>query len=94
MMRRKKYVFHQKKQEVFNQLNFLCREIEKEGKGGTVELEPDLWPKTRMLADSCGETIYMTRNILLQLVNEGKVIKHSSLLLNSLRWYVKKDGNI
>lgn len=94
MMRRKKSVVHQKKQEIFNQLNLLCRGIEKNGKGDSVELEPDSWPKTRELADRCGETIYMTRNILLQLVNEGKVIKHSSLLLNSLRWYVKKDGKV
>lgn len=93
-MRRKKSVVHQKKQDVFNQLNLLCREMEKDRKGDTLLSEPHSWPKTRELADRCGETIYMTRNILLQLVNEGKVIRHSSLLLNSLRWYVKKNDDI
>lgn len=36
----------------------------------------------------------MMRNILLQLVDEGKVIKHASLLSNSLRWYINKEDGI
>lgn len=91
-MRRKKTIVQQKKQEVLQQLSLICSELEEKA---TVEvlLHPDLWPKTRVLADGCGESIYMTRNILLQLVEEGTIIKHDELLSNSLRWYVNKGGN-
>lgn len=45
------------------------------------------WPKTRMLANSCNETIYTTRLMLLQLEEEGKVLCSHRRIQNSLRWY-------
>ncbi len=36
----------------------------------------------------------MMRNILLQLVDEGKVIKHTSPLSHSLRWYINEEDVI
>ncbi|QGU89576.1 FaeA/PapI family transcriptional regulator [Erwinia sorbitola] len=93
-MRRTKLVVQEKKQEVLRTLNLLCGGMNESREKGRGFSNPETWPKTRELADSCGETIYMTRNILLQLVNEGKVIKHSSPLLNSLRWYANKNDGI
>lgn len=52
---------------------------------------PDLefWPKTRDISDRCDFSIYVTRSLLLQLVEEGKIIKSPQLYSNSLRWFIK-----
>lgn len=93
-MKIKKTPVEQKKCEMLHQLALICGEIESSrGEGGGLQ-QPEVWPKTRDLADSCGESIYITRTLLLQLVAEGKVIKHSSLLLKSLRWYINKNDGI
>ncbi|MBD8107844.1 hypothetical protein EpCFBP13511_07110 [Erwinia persicina] len=92
-MRIKKTPVAQKKCEMLHQLSLICSEIDaRRGEGGALQ-QPEVWPKTRDLADSCGESIYITRTLLLQLVAEGKVIKHSSLLLKSLRWYINKNNS-
>lgn len=49
---------------------------------------PELWPKTRELADMCGENIYVTRTLLLALEKEGKVRCTHRSINNSLRWYI------
>jgi hypothetical protein len=49
---------------------------------------PELWPKTRELADKCGENIYVTRTLLLALEKEGKVHCTHRSINNSLRWYI------
>lgn len=48
---------------------------------------PEQWPKTRELADKCGENIYTTRTLLLALEKEGKVRCTHRSINNSLRWY-------
>lgn len=93
-MRRNKTAVQLKKQEAFRTLALICQEIASSPKEGAPVSDPTLWPKTRELADNCGESIYMMRNILLQLVDEGKVIKHASLLSNSLRWYINEGDGI
>ncbi|MEJ5062369.1 MULTISPECIES: hypothetical protein [Erwiniaceae] len=93
-MRRNKTAVQLKKQEAFRMLALICQEIASRPKMGTHLSDPTLWPKTRELADNCGESIYMMRNILLQLVDEGKVIKHASLLSNSLRWHINEGDGI
>lgn len=75
-------------------LALICQEIAPRPNEGTQLSDPSLWPNTRELADNCGESIYMMRNILLQLVDEGKVIKHASLLSNSLRWHINEGGGV
>jgi DNA-binding transcriptional regulator YhcF (GntR family) len=49
---------------------------------------PEQWPKTRELADQCGENIYTTRTLLLALEKEGKVRCTHRSINNSLRWYI------
>lgn len=49
---------------------------------------PEQWPKTRELADKCGENIYTTRTLLLALEKEGKVRCTHRSINNSLRWYI------
>jgi|UniRef100_A8GKX1 DNA-binding transcriptional regulator YhcF (GntR family) len=49
---------------------------------------PEHWPKTRELADKCGENIYTTRTLLLALEKEGKVSCTHRSINNSLRWYI------
>lgn len=49
---------------------------------------PELWPKTRELADQCGENIYVARTLLLALEKEGKVHCTHRSINNSLRWYI------
>ena len=93
-MRRNKTAVQLKKQEAFRALALICQELASSPKEGTHLSDPTQWPKTRELADNCGESIYMMRNILLQLVDEGKVIKHASLLSNSLRWYINEGDGI
>ena len=39
------------------------------------------------MANSCNETIYTTRLMLLQLEEEGKVLCSHRRIQNSLRWY-------
>ncbi|MEX0634398.1 FaeA/PapI family transcriptional regulator [Serratia ureilytica] len=48
----------------------MCRSCGR-GRGPASPLEQ--WPKTRELADKCGENIYTTRTLLLALEKEGKV---------------------
>jgi len=93
-MRRNKTAVQLKKQEAFRALALICQDLASIPKEGTHLPDPTQWPKTRELADNCGESIYMMRNILLQLVDEGKVIKHASLLSNSLRWYINEGDGI
>ena len=78
-----------KKDEVLNAVYELCE------KHSNVKVKcgqlPDLalWPKTRDISDKCDSSIYVTRSLLLQLVEEGKIIKSPQLYSNSLRWFVK-----
>lgn len=81
-----------KKQEILKTLHCLCKNKASVQGGKCYRPEPEYWPKTRELSDSCGVSIYATRAILLQLVEEGKVIKSPKSLLNSLRWYVKEES--
>lgn len=91
-MRSEKLPRQLKKQEILKTLHRLCKNRALvQGNNGYLP-EPENWPKTRELSDCCGESIYTTRAILLQLVEEGKVIKSPKSLLNSLRWYVKEES--
>ena len=78
-----------KKDEVFKVVSELCE------KHNSVKVQrgqlPDLalWPKTRDISDKCDSSIYVTRSLLLQLVEEGKIIKSPQLYSNSLRWFIK-----
>jgi hypothetical protein len=58
------------------------------GAGGQHPPAPEHWPKTRELADKCGENIYTTRTLLLALEKEGKVSCTHRSINNSLRWYI------
>ncbi|WP_337263548.1 MULTISPECIES: hypothetical protein [unclassified Serratia (in: enterobacteria)] len=52
---------------------------------------PELWPKTRELADRCGENIYVARTLLLALEKEGEVCCTHRSINNSLRWFICTD---
>lgn len=93
-MRRNKTTVELKKQEAFRTLALICQRVASSPEEGPHLSDPTRWPKTRELADNCGESIYMMRNILLQLVDEGKVIKHTSPLSHSLRWYINEEDVI
>lgn len=79
-----------KKTEILKALEALCLENgpPSGGRGALPELHR--WPKTRQISDRCDTSIYVTRAILLQLVEEGKVLKSPELYFNSLRWYIRK----
>lgn len=77
--------FESRKSLMLNVLQGLCRE-RVEGSGGH-HPPPEQWPKTRELADKCGENIYTTRTLLLALEKEGKVHCTHRSINNSLRWY-------
>ena len=62
-----------------------CAESVSKGQGPPSP--PEQWPKTRELADKCGENIYTTRTLLLALEKEGKVHCTHRSINNSLRWY-------
>ncbi|MFC0226911.1 FaeA/PapI family transcriptional regulator [Serratia aquatilis] len=51
---------------------------------------PELWPKTRHIADYCGIDIYASRRYLMQLVKNHQAYVSSSAINNSLRWYIVK----
>ena len=78
-----------KKEDVLKAVFELCelREDSKSQRGQLPDLE--FWPKTRDISDRCDTSIYVTRSLLLQLVEEGKIIKSPQLYSNSLRWFVK-----
>ncbi|MBT0727900.1 FaeA/PapI family transcriptional regulator [Rosenbergiella australiborealis] len=78
-----------KKDEVLNAVSELCEKYTHSmiQKGQLPDL--DFWPKTRDISDRCDSSIYVTRSLLLQLVEEGKVIKSPQLYSNSLRWFIK-----
>lgn len=81
-----------KKDKIFQGLLKLCRErFSSEGVvlNADQSLSEECWPKTREIADDCDESIYVTRNWLLKLNDEGKVVinDHS----HSLRWFVSSD---
>lgn len=48
---------------------------------------PELWPKTRLLANICNEDIYTARLLLLSLEQDGKLLCSKRRIQNSLRWY-------
>ncbi len=79
-----------KKREILQALSELCKDTGRGIQPGSTLPELQFWPKTRQIADSCDASIYVTRSILLQLVEEGKVIKSPQLYFNSLRWFIKK----
>ena len=72
---------------MLNVLRKLCME-RAAGAGGHHPPAPEHWPKTRELADKCGENIYTTRTLLLALEKEGKVSCTHRSINNSLRWYI------
>ncbi|KMV66826.1 FaeA/PapI family transcriptional regulator [Rosenbergiella epipactidis] len=78
-----------KKDEVLKVVSELCEKHNsvKVLRGQLPDLE--LWPKTRDISDKCDSSIYVTRSLLLQLVEEGKIIKSPQLYSNSLRWFIK-----
>ena len=78
-----------KKDEVLKAVIELCERHKQpsEKRGQLPDL--DLWPKTRDISDLCDSSIYVTRSLLLQLVDEGKVIKSPQIYSNSLRWFIK-----
>lgn len=78
-----------KKDEVLKVVSELCEKHNsvKVQRGQLPDLE--LWPKTRDISDKCDSSIYVTRSLLLQLVEEGKIIKSPQLYSNSLRWFIK-----
>ncbi|PIJ43087.1 FaeA/PapI family transcriptional regulator [Tatumella sp. OPLPL6] len=78
-----------KKDEVLKVVSELCEKYNsvKVQRGQLPDLE--LWPKTRDISDKCDSSIYVTRSLLLQLVEEGKIIKSPQLYSNSLRWFIK-----
>ncbi|CAI1116547.1 FaeA/PapI family transcriptional regulator [Serratia entomophila] len=78
--------YESRKLRMLNVLQVLCRE-RAEGAGGH-HPPPEQWPKTRELADRCGENIYTTRTLLLALEKEGKVYCTHRSINNSLRWYI------
>ncbi len=82
----------QKKKEILQALTELCKAPAEDTLSGANLPELEYWPKTRQVADQCDASIYVTRAILLQLVEEGKVIKSPQLYFNSLRWYIKKKA--
>ncbi|SEQ36010.1 FaeA-like protein [Rosenbergiella nectarea] len=78
-----------KKDEVLKVVSELC-EIHNSAKVKQGQLpDLELWPKTRDISDKCDSSIYVTRSLLLQLVEEGKIIKSPQLYSNSLRWFIK-----
>ena len=79
-----------KKREILQALTELCKDLNSETPSGSTLPELEFWPKTRQIADRCDASIYVTRAILLQLEEEGKVIKSPQLYYNSLRWFIKK----
>lgn len=81
-----------KKREILHALNELCLDVCPEPLQGGLLPELQYWPKTRQVADRCDASIYVTRAVLLQLADEGKVIKSPQLYFNSLRWYIKKTS--
>lgn len=79
-----------KKDEVLKVVSDLCdKHYSKEIKRGQLP-DLELWPKTRDISDKCDSSIYVTRSLLLQLVEEGKIIKSPQLYCNSLRWFIKE----
>lgn len=78
-----------KKNEVLDAVTMLCQRPAtfKASSGQLPDLE--YWPKTREISNLCDTSIYVTRTLLLQLVDEGKIIKSPQLYSNSLRWYIK-----
>ncbi|MBT0721286.1 hypothetical protein EFZ10_12620 [Tatumella sp. TA1] len=78
-----------KKEDVLKAVFELC-EQHKDSKFQRGQLpDLDFWPKTRDISDRCDTSIYVTRSLLLQLVEEGKIIKSPQLYSNSLRWFIK-----
>ncbi|ANS45272.1 FaeA/PapI family transcriptional regulator [Serratia inhibens] len=76
-----------RKSHMLNVLRKLCME-RAAGAGVHHPPPPEQWPKTRELADKCGENIYTTRTLLLALEKEGKVRCTHRSINNSLRWYI------
>lgn len=76
-----------RKSQILSALKTMCSEyaaIEK-----SLLLPPvDVWPKTRDLADRCGESIYSARSLLIALENEGKIHCFHRRISNSLRWFI------
>jgi hypothetical protein len=77
------HIWNAKKHNMMKSLNLLCGEIQ------SPPPAPELWPKTRQLADACNESIYTARLLLLALEKEGKVLCTHRSVHNSLRWYVR-----
>lgn len=79
--------YEARKLHMLNVLQGLCSE---RMTPDTIQEEPppEQWPKTRELADRCGENIYVTRTLLLALEKEGKVRCTHRSINNSLRWYI------
>ena len=76
-----------RKSNMLNALARLCSARMSSFEGSLLP-PPELWPKTREMADQCDENIYTTRTLLLTLVKEGKVYISSHPINNSLRWFI------
>lgn len=75
------HIFESKKRKVLQALFSMLPEAQ------SPPPEPEMWPKTRQLADLCSEDIYTTRLLLLSLEREGKILCSHRSIRNSLRWY-------
>lgn len=64
-----------KREKILKQLIELCSERLSELRRHDEEFTESYWPKTREIADRTGESIYVARNWLLKLCDDGLVIR-------------------
>lgn len=79
-----------KKERIYMNLGKICSTRMGETRSTDPYLPESCWPKTREVEEECGESIYVTRHWLLQLVGEGKVncYQGGAGRSNSLRWCI------